>query len=101
MWYEYTCPNGHVTEKRGGVADATSPCPRCDGVAERRQFNLVPILGSTVMKEQKYRVSEFMEASQEINYGYAKAENEGMPVKRPDLWGQAKAKARKQGAKLR
>ena len=47
------------------------------------------------MKEQKYRVSEFMEASQEIAYHHAKTETTA-----PDLWGIAKKEARRRGAKV-
>ena len=83
------------------MADATSPCSACNRLARRREFNLPVLVGATVMKEQKYRVSEFVEASQEVDYHYTKAENEGMPVKRPDLWGQAKQEARRRGAKVR
>lgn len=101
MIYEYTCPEGHVTEKRGGVADATSPCSACNRLARRREFNLPALVGATVMKEQKFRVSEFQEAAAEVDYHYTKAENKGMPVKRPDLWGAAKREARKRGVKVR
>lgn len=27
--YEYVCPNGHVTEQRGGLDDAEILCPEC------------------------------------------------------------------------
>ena len=101
MWYEYTCPEGHVTEKKGGVEDIHTPCSGCNRKARRRVFNLASIVGGTVMKEQKYRVSEFMEASQEVDYYHTKAENKGMPVKRPDLWKQAQREARRRGAKVR
>lgn len=101
MWYVYTCPDGHVTERRGSVGDAHTPCSRCNRLAKRREFNLPVLVGATVAKEQTYRVSEFQEASAEVDYHYTKAENAGMPVKRPDLWGIAKKEARKRGAEVR
>lgn len=73
--------------------DSTSPCSRCNRVAERRGFNLVSIVGETAVKEQRQGVRDYIEASGEVDYHYTKAENEGMPVKRPNLWKQAKKKA--------
>ena len=75
-WYEYECPSGHLTERRGGVEDSHTPCPDCSQQAKRREFNLAALVGATVMKAQKYRVSEYIEASQEVDYHYTKAENE-------------------------
>ena len=98
--YEYVCDNAHVTERRGGFEEVSAPCA-CGLTSRRREFNLAAIVGATVMKEQKYRVSEFQEASAEIDYHYTKAENNGMPVKRPDLYGEAKKRARAQGAQVR
>jgi len=72
------------------VGDVRASCSRCNRLAERRGFNFVSI-GT---KEKKYRVSEFVEASQEVDYAYTKAENEGMTVKRPNLYKQALARAR-------
>lgn len=95
MRYEYTCPLGHVTERKGGVGDTHAPCSACNRPARRREFNLAAVVGATVMKEQKYRVSEFMEASQEIAYHHAKTETTA-----PDLWGIAKKEARRRGAKV-
>lgn len=99
MIYEYECPSGHVEVKRGGVDDSTSPC-HCAQIGRRKEFNLAAIVGATVMKEQKYRVSEFLEAGMEVDYHYTKAENEGMPVKRPNLYKKAKAKAKAMGAPI-
>jgi len=92
VWYEYTCPRGHVTERRGGVADAALPCS-CGEMAQRRPFNHAAIVGATVAKDERRRTADFVEASAEVDYHYTKAENEGMSVKRPDLWGIAKKKA--------
>ena len=100
MIYTYICPNGHEVDARGGVSDVSRPC-RCGAVSRRREFNHVAIVGETVMKEQKYHLSDFTEASAEVDYHYTKAENEGMPVKRPNLYKKAKAKARAMGAQIR
>lgn len=100
MIYTYVCPQGHEVDARGGVADVSRPC-ECGKAARRREFYLPAIVGATVMKEQKYRVSEFQEAAMEVDYAYTKAESDGMPVKRPDLWGAAKKKAKAQGVQLR
>ena len=91
MIYTYVCPNGHEIDRRGGVADVTLPCA-CGCIGTRKPFNRIAIKGETVAKAP-YSVSEFVEASAEVDYHYTKAENDGMPVKRPDLWGQAKKKA--------
>ena len=100
MRYEYVCPEGHVTEKNGGLDDVQAPCS-CGEIARRREFNLAALVGATVMKEQKFPVSRFQEAAAEVDYYHTKLENAGAPVKRPDLWGMAKREARKRGAKVR
>ena len=97
MLYDYVCPSGHVTEKRGGVSDIHTPCSQCNRLSQRRGFNLVSI-GT---KEKKYRVSEFMEASQEVDYHHTRAENDGMPVKRPNLYKEGLREAKRRGAKVR
>lgn len=100
MIYEYVCDEGHVTTKRGGPDDRSAPCA-CGLKGERRPFYLTAIVGETVMKEQKYRVSEFQEASAEVDYAYSQAEKDGVPVKRPDYYKIAKQRAAARGAKLR
>ena len=94
-FYSYRCPAGHVTEKKGRLDESSAPCPVCSKPARRREFNLVAIVGETVMKDQRYPVSRYVEASQEVDYHYTKAENDGMPVKRPNLWKIAKREARR------
>ena len=97
MIYEYRCPRGHVTTKRGGLDDASSPCG-CGLTVQRKPFNLASIRGDTVAGT--YSVSEFMEATQEVDYHYAKAQADGMPVRRPDPWAIAKREARKRNPKI-
>ena len=92
-YYEYVCARNHVTERRGGVDDVHAPCSVCDAPAQRRTFNLAYVVGTTTPIEQRQEVRDFQEASHEVDYHYSKAENEGMPVKRPNLWKQAKKKA--------
>lgn len=92
MYYEYVCKCGRVATKRGGPSDVTAPCS-CGETSRRREFNHVAIVGETVMKAQSYGTADFVEASAEVDYHYTKAENEGMPIKRPNLWKTAKKKA--------
>jgi hypothetical protein len=49
------------------------------------------------VKESRSDVRSFQEASMEVDHAYTKAENKGMPVKRPNLFKQAKAAAKKKG----
>ena len=99
--YEYHCPDcGASFDYRARYEDETWPCA-CGAVATRNPVNLTAIVGATVMRPTKYRVSEFQEASAEVDYAYTKAESEGQPVKRPDLWKAAKKEARKRGAPIR
>lgn len=100
-YYVYRCASGHETEKRGGLEETSAPCSICGKSAQRRGFNHVAIVGETVPREQRQDVRNFQEASAEVDYHYTKAETEGMPVKRPNLWKQAKKKAKAQGAQLR
>lgn len=99
-FYQYRCLAGHLTEKRGGLEEAETPCSVCAEPAKRRDFNLVVIVGA--LKEQKYPVSRYREASEEVDYHYTKAENDyGGPIKRPNLWEAAKREARKRDPKVR
>ena len=100
MIYTYICPNGHEVDARGGVSDVSRSC-RCGAVSRRRAFNHVAIVGETVPIEQRQGVRDFMEATREVDYHYTKAESEGMPVKRPNLYKEAKKKARAMGAQIR
>ena len=87
--------------RRGGLDESSVPCPACGDLARRRPFNLPALAGATVVKDQRYRVSEFQEASAEIDYAYTQAENGGMLVKRPDLFGAALRKAQRMGVPVR
>ena len=89
--YEYVCPLGHTTEKIGGLEATSAPC-LCGERAYRVEVNHFAMVGP--VKEARSDVRNFQEASAEVDYHYTKAENEGMPVKRPNLWKQAKQKVR-------
>lgn len=98
MLYEYVCPGGHVTEKRGGLGDVRAPCSQCNRLSQRRGFNFVSI-GT---KEKKYRVSDFIEASSEIDHAYSTVEKtEGKSVKRPNLYKRGLAEAHRRDPKVR
>ena len=98
MLYDYVCPSGHVTEKRGGVSDIHTPCSQCNRLSQRRGFNFISI-GT---KEKKYRVSDFIEASSEMDYAYSTVEKtEGRPVKRPNLYKRGLIEANKRDPKVR
>lgn len=98
--YQYTCPSGHVSERRGGLDESSAPC-FCGLTAQRKGFNHVAVIGVSVVKEERQGVADYVEASHEVDYHYTKAENEGMPVKRPNLWKQAMKEAKKKGATCR
>ena len=95
--YEYVCSLGHTMERIGGLSDSTAPCSLCPEIAHRLEVNHVSI-GT---KEKKYRVSDFVEASSEIEHTFASAEQrEGVPVKRPNLYKAGLKEANRRGAKV-
>ncbi len=89
--YQYTCLRGHITEKLGGLEETSALC-LCGDLAFRQAVNHFAIVGSEPIKETRSDVRSFQEASAEVDYHYTKAENDGMPVKRSNLWKQAKRK---------
>lgn len=100
-WYEYRCAAGHAFDKRSSSYDEALTVCACGEPARRAEFYLPNIVGETVMKPTKYRVSEFQEAHAEVDYHYDRAEKEGMPVQRPNLWQAAKQEARRRGAPIK
>ena len=95
--YQYVCPLGHTTEKIGGLGDSLAPC-FCGSTGYRLEVNRITV-GT---KERKYRVSDFIEASSEIDHAYASAEQaNGVTLKRPDLYKAGLREAKKRGAKVR
>lgn len=95
--YEYVCPSGHTTEKIRGVGESSSPC-FCGQASYRLSVYHVNI----GQREQKYRVSDVVEASSEIDYAYTSAEQaNGVTLKRPSPFKAGVAEAKKRGAKVR
>ena len=80
----------------GRLDDVSASCP-CGQKARRNQVNRI----SVGTKEKKYRVSDVVEASQEIDHAYTRAEAYGAPVRRANLWKMGLAEAKRRGAKLR
>jgi len=91
--YQYVCPSGHTTERIRGLEESTAPC-LCGLTASRAEVNLFAVVGAEPVKETRSDVRSFQEASAEVDYHYTKAENKGMPVKRPNLWEKAKQRRR-------
>jgi len=107
--YDYECSNEHVTEDRQGYDVTVILCPSCGDSAFRHAVYLEQYMqaetgprggqrGAPTPRDQvDYRkdYQEFQEASQEVEHAYTKAEEEtGAPIKRPDLWQQAKERSR-------
>lgn len=112
--YDYHCADcGEVTEERRGLEDYLIPCPLCGGTAHRAACSGLPaIWGETVgrgfstsrAKDQRgrYRVSNFQEASAEIDYAHTRAEQrEGRKLKAPSLYKTGLRRAQQMGAKIR
>ncbi len=68
--YDFICKCGEVTEARRGVGVKSIPCPACGQSASRSAVYQVA-LGSI---EKKYRVSDVVEASQEMDYAHTTQE---------------------------
>lgn len=90
--YQYVCPSGHTAERIRGFSERRTPCA-CGQMSVRAEVNRFAIVGSEPYKETRADVRGFQEASMEVDYHYTKAEDKGMPVKRPNLWKEAKKRA--------
>ena len=112
--YDYRCDCGEVTERRQGYDVAVIPCPLCGAPAQRVAVyayqttitetggNSYPRLNNAKSKDGKYRVSDFQEASAEIDYAATQIEKrEGKPVKVPSPYKAGLRKAARMGAKVR
>ena len=96
--YDFICKCGEVTEARVGYEARTRPCPACGQTADRA--TVYPIALGT--KEKKYRVSEFQEASQELEYAHGQQEQrEGRKVKWPNPYKAGLREAARRGARIR
>ncbi len=105
--YDFKCPSGHVTERLKGYGVESIPCPYCCAPAHRRGYNTVSVElreAATEVKDKDGRVNvtRFKEASEEVAYGYEKAEQrEGVKIKSPNLYKAGLREAKRKGAKLR
>ena len=111
--YDYSCPCGRVTEFKAGYEVTTISCPACGSTAPRVAVYMEQsIRGDTVPKgiatrrgnikdkNDRYRVSLFQEASEEVAHDDAKREYHGLP-KAPNLYKAGVAEARRRGAAIR
>jgi hypothetical protein len=97
-YYDFICECGEVTEARAGYDAGAMPCPACGQSARRSAIHQIA-LGT---KEKKYRVSDFQEASQELDYSHSQQEQrEGRRVKMPSPYKAGLREAARRGAKIR
>ncbi len=99
--YDYSCRAEHTTEAVRGYDIESIPCPSCGADAQRSGFNLVSSVireGATRVKDAKgkYLVSDFQEASQELDHA---AKRDGVEL--PNIYKAGVAEARRRGAKIR
>ncbi len=112
--YDYVCGLGHTHEERRGYEESSAPCASCGKPAQRVAVyayqstitetggNSYPRLDNAKSKDGKYRVSDFQEASAEIDYAASRIEQrEGKPVKTPSSYKAGLRKAARMGAKVR
>lgn len=112
--YDFACPCGEITEARAGYETSSLLCPACGNSAKRVAVyayqstitesggNSYPRLDNAKSPSGKYRVSDFQEASAEIDYAASRVEQrEGKPVKTPSAYKAGLRKAEKMGAKIR
>jgi hypothetical protein len=96
--YNFACECGEVTEARAGYETGSLPCPACGQAATRSAVYQIA-LGT---KEKKYRVTEFQEASQELEYAHGQQERrEGRKVKWPSPYKAGLKEAARRGARIR
>ena len=112
--YDFRCDDcGEVTEARKGYNDCIIACPLCEGTAHRQavyayQPTITETGGSSYPANNakdsrgRYRVSDFQEASAEIDHAVSRIEKrEGKPVKMPSLYKAGLRKAERIGTNLR
>ncbi len=112
--YDFACKCGEVTEAQAGYETSSLPCRACGAPAQRVAIyayqstiaetggNSYPRLDNAKSKDGKYRVSDFQEASAEIDYAATQIEKrEGKPVTVPSAYKAGLRKAAKMGAKVR
>ena len=99
--YDFVDEAGHITEAMQGMGVESIPCGVCGAQARRQAVNLVSSVireGATRVKDArgKYLVSDFQEASQELDYA---AKRDGVEL--PNIYKAGVAEARRRGAKIR
>ena len=112
--YDFRCECGEVTEVRAGYETVSLPCPACGCPAQRvavydSQYTITetgghsyPRLNNAKSEKGKYRVSDFVEASAEINHAASAIEKqEGKPVKVPNFYKAGLKKAARMGIQKR
>ena len=105
--YKYVCPSGHSTEGLRGRSVTSIPCPPpCCNDAVRLGVNSIsftmPAPPTEVKdKDGKTNVSRFMEASQEVAYGYEQTEKrEGVKLKAPSAAHAGMREAKRRGVRM-
>ena len=107
--YDFSCRNGHTTEKRTNYSVEFITCPLCGEFAERESVyynqSIVTETGSKPSQraevprdEKRYnkQYKRFQEASAEIDYQHTKKESElGIQLPSKPLWKEARRKARR------
>ena len=110
--YDFACKCGEVTEARVGYETSSLPCPACGTPARRvavyayqstiTETGSYPRLDNAKSPDGKYRLSNFQEASAEIDYAASRIEQrEGKPVKIPSAYKAGRREAERMGAKRR
>jgi len=110
--YDFACGCGEVTEARASYETTNLTCPACGQPARRvavyeSQFTITetgghsyPRLNNAKSEKGKYRVSDFLEASAELDHAAGVIEKrEGKPVKVPSFYKAGLKKAEKMGAR--
>ena len=110
--YDFACGCGEVTEARAGFETSSLPCPACGQTAQRVpvyrfQYTITETGGSSYPRldrakapNGKYRLSDFQEASAELDHAASQIEQrEGRPVKVPSPYKAGRRKAEAMGAK--
>jgi len=107
-FYDYTCGNGHTTEKRAGMDVVSILCPDCGGLAHRESVYLPYLVTETGTKD--FRKAEvprderrhdkdykrFQEAGAELDYQHTKRESEaGVEIPQPSLWKESIRRAKR------
>ena len=113
-YYDFACKCGEVTEAQAGYETSSLPCRACGAPAQRVAVyayqttitetggNSYPRLDNAKSKDGKYRVSDFQEASAELDYAASRIEQrEGKPVKTPNPYKAGLKKAARMSAKVR